>query len=245
MSADTHIPEPPDDDVAAAEFALGVLDGPERAAARARAETDPAFAERLRLWEARLAPLAADLPAAPPSTDLWAALEAKLSGAQQDAPPTSARPSPIAAPRRSTARRSSPWRPLALAAALAGAAVLGALGAGAIRPRSPPTVLAVVLAPSAKAYEVRGVVTLYPDRARLAAALSEISDRGRVAELWLIKPGGSPVALGLAADAGPGERRARLARAGDVVAVSLEPPGGAPGEAPTGPVVATGVLRAL
>src|SRR5580658_3690134 len=48
----------PDDDFAAAEFALGTLDPGERAVMAARRLRDPDLDEAIRDWEARLAPLA-------------------------------------------------------------------------------------------------------------------------------------------------------------------------------------------
>jgi anti-sigma-K factor RskA len=72
--------------------------------------------------------------------------------------------------------------------------------------------------------------------------------RGRVPELWLIPPGKSPQPLGLLSSnrshaivVPPGLRPAL--RSGSLLAVSLEPPGGAPHGAPTGPIVAKGVIQ--
>ena len=68
-------------------------------------------------------------------------------------------------------------------------------------------------------------------------------------QLWLAQAEGPPLSLGLlerdpdgrqvadAAGAGP-------AGAGRLMAISLEPPGGSPTGAPTGPVVSHGVLIA-
>ena len=77
---------------------------------------------------------------------------------------------------------------------------------------------------------------------------ADVDAEGRVAELWLIPEGGAPASLGLlphdrtrAVDV-PADLHAALV-AGATLAVSLEPPGGAPHGAPTGPVVASGALR--
>ena len=50
----------PEDELIAAEYALGVLAGTERAAAERRIERDPTFANLVEAWEQRLAPLADD-----------------------------------------------------------------------------------------------------------------------------------------------------------------------------------------
>ncbi|WP_277979677.1 anti-sigma factor domain-containing protein, partial [Sphingomonas phyllosphaerae] len=79
---------------------------------------------------------------------------------------------------------------------------------------------------------------------RIAAATVP---RGRSAELWAIAEGGAPVALGLLEAGRPtrlvvAQTRRALLRAGTTLAVSIEPPGGSPDPAPTGPVVAAGAL---
>ena len=71
---------------------------------------------------------------------------------------------------------------------------------------------------------------------------------GRVPELWLIAPGQAPRSLGLLAIdqshtvAVPQPLRQALA-SGATLAVTLEPPGGAPQGAPTGPIIAKGEIR--
>jgi anti-sigma-K factor RskA len=72
----------------------------------------------------------------------------------------------------------------------------------------------------------------------------------RVLELWLIAPGDKPRSLGLI-DANrpihiklPTDLVQRVA-ADATLAVSLEPPGGSPTAAPTGPVIANGKLTNL
>ncbi len=57
-----------DDEMLAAEYAIGLLEGDELDAARRRASSDPAFASRVVGWEARLSQMADLAPIAPPST---------------------------------------------------------------------------------------------------------------------------------------------------------------------------------
>jgi anti-sigma-K factor RskA len=70
---------------------------------------------------------------------------------------------------------------------------------------------------------------------------------GRDHELWIIPAGGTPISLGLISGTGP----QRLSVAGEAaghfrpnaaIAVSVEPSGGSPTGAPTGPVIAAGEL---
>ena len=72
----------------------------------------------------------------------------------------------------------------------------------------------------------------------------------RVPELWLIPGDGVPKSLGLLNREGLGnlsvsaENRAQFG-AGGTLAISLEPQGGSPTGAPTGPVIASGILQPL
>jgi anti-sigma-K factor RskA len=62
---------------------------------------------------------------------------------------------------------------------------------------------------------------------------------GRAHEVWVIAPDAAPVSLGLIAEA-PLSVEYPAPPAGWVMAVSLEPTGGSPTGAPTGPVLALG-----
>ena len=70
---------------------------------------------------------------------------------------------------------------------------------------------------------------------------------GRVPELWLIAPGEPAKSLGIVSNdrshtvTVPAELREDLA-AGAVLAITLEPPGGAPQGVATGPIVAKGEM---
>jgi anti-sigma-K factor RskA len=69
-------------------------------------------------------------------------------------------------------------------------------------------------------------------------------------ELWLLPPGEAPLSVGLLSDDASteltlDEQLSLLVRPGLGMAVSLEPPGGSPTGAPTGPVVFTGSILEL
>lgn len=229
----------PDDQALAAELALGVLDGAELVAARARLAGDRAFAAEVARWEEWLAPLALAFPESVPPPELEARVLAAIE-------------TPGAAPRTGWRR----WGAVALAGL---AAAVLALVVGPLRAPPPPPVPAPARpapAPLLAALTVPAGAEA-PGRAPLAAAVDRASGevriaaatvpRGRSAELWAIAEGGAPVALGLL-DAGRPTRlvvaqaQRALLRAGTTLAVSIEPPGGSPGPAPTGPVVAAGAL---
>lgn len=74
-----------DDDILAAELALGLLDEAERQTARERAARDPDFAGSVRSWEARLSHMA-DLPPVDVPSSVKSALMAELFPATKKHP---------------------------------------------------------------------------------------------------------------------------------------------------------------
>lgn len=221
----------PDDDLLAAEYALGVLPPDEHAALARRAAADPAFARLAAAWDESLLPLAGGFaPQAPPAR-LKAAVLARVFG------------------------RARLWERAGFWQAAAGLA-LAALVAVAVLPRLAPD-LAPDLAPRLAAHlaDAGGGVeylALY-DAARGRVDLAHVAGApgaGRDFQLWVIPEGAAPVSLGvIPPGAAPGldlDGAARgLVALGAVLAISLEPPGGSPTGQPTGPVVALGGLRAI
>ena len=198
-----------DDDALAAEYVLGVQDLAERAQVAARIKADAAFAARVAAWDTRLAGLNDGFPEVPPPPDLLPRIEARLF------------PQPAARPRRGLA-----WLWLPLAAVLVLAAVLLWV------PRQGTLVATLQTEDAALVYEARaaaGVLTVTRVAGRAAAA-------GQVHELWLIAPGAAPVSLGLLAEA-PLAVTYPVPPRGWTFAVSIEPAGGSPTGAPTGPVI--------
>jgi anti-sigma-K factor RskA len=221
----------PEDDLLAAELALGVLEGAERTAAVQRAARDRAFALLVEAWEQRLAPWAAEIREVSPPPEVWDRISSAL---------------PAQTRRNGLWHSLNFWRGLSFAAgALAAACLVGLIYLGTLTPRQ--ALIATIEGGGQRHFvatidSVRGTVAVVP------AAFS--ADATRVPELWLIPPDGRPRALGLLrADqtvvlALPPEL-ATLAKNNAVLAVSLEPPGGSTTGLPTGPVIATGKLTSL
>lgn len=233
----------PDDRALAAELVLGLLDASEHATATARLLTDRAFAVEVAYWQAWLMPLVhgvADV--APPETlepKVMAAIEGGSVGAKT---------------------RRSGWRGLAFAAVAAAAAAVALLLGPLHTPAPVPPPRSAAPAPLLAALTVPADQQT-PGRVALAAAVDATTGVVRVspvaavpsrrtAELWAIgADGAAPVSLGLLAANGstriavPVTAR-RLLRAGTTLAVSIEPVGGSMTGAPTGPVVAAGVIAA-
>ncbi len=222
----------PEDELLAAEFALGVLAGEERAGAARRVARDPGFAALVSAWEERLAPWAGELDEVAPPPEVWEGIAAALAA-----------PSPA---RGGLWQSLVFWRGLALASGVLAAASIAALiYLGTLAPSMP-----LVAAIDGGGHH-HFVATVDPKRTTIAVVPAAYSgNAGRVPELWLIPPGGKPQPLGLLS----AERTVTIAipRAlvaettrNAVLAVSLEPPGGSPTGQPTGPVIATGKLTNL
>ena len=210
-------PLPEDDDLTAAEYVLGTLSLEDRAAAARRIGQDPAFAAAVHAWEDRFAALN-DEYAEAPAPDLLPAIEARLF------------PAPPPKPRRVG------W--LGWLSGAATAAALLVLVSLALPIGQPALVTEIVASDAAFQYEARF------DGTRLVVRRSEgaAAPAGEVHELWIIAPDQAPVSLGLLGDA-PLEIDYPVPPEGWVLAVSLEPAGGSPTGAPTGPVLATAEIR--
>ncbi len=122
----------------------------------------------------------------------------------------------------------------------------------AVRLASPPPALppiVVVLeaaSPAAGVAPASFVASISGDgRAVVTQPLTPVSlEADRVLELWAAAGSGAPRSLGLISARGATVvRQVSLPTGTDHLAVSLEPPGGSPTGAPTGPVLFVGRLR--
>ena len=102
----------PEDELLAAEYALGALDGIDRATAEQRIAHDRNFARQVAAWEQRLAPWAAEIPEMLPARHVWD----RIAGAL---PPQTSRPG--------LWRNLAFWRGLSFAAGALAAVCIAAL----------------------------------------------------------------------------------------------------------------------
>jgi anti-sigma-K factor RskA len=205
----------------AAEYVLGTL----RHRARRRFERwllSPQVGALVNAWEDRLAGLEPELKAVPPPPAVWRGIENKLNL------------------RRSPARR---W--MAIAASVVVVGLVGLYVA-----RLPQTPVAPPLASTERAFIQTDPQTIYwrveilGDNQEISLHVHQVHDlpEGKAHELWALPEGGAPVSLGLLPHTGDHHRvlnatqRAALSGATQI-AVSLEPTGGSPTGAPTGPVL--------
>jgi anti-sigma-K factor RskA len=227
----------PDDDFAAAEYALGTLEASERATLAARRLQEPELDEAIRDWEARLAPLAEAAPAIEPPRDLLPAIEARIGGAPLEAPGSGV----VVA----LERRLMRWRAAAIAASvLAGVLAIGFGAREATRHSVPHEYVAILRKDAASP---AFAVTVNLDKQELTVRpVAAQAPPGKAYELWIIDAKlGAPRSLGVIGDT---PRGASLSAydpaivADATYAVTVEPPGGSPDGKPSGPPVFVGKL---
>ncbi len=225
----------PEDDLNAAEFALGTLDPGERAALAARRLREPELDAAIAGWERRLAPLAEATPPIAPSVDPFAAIEARIRGA--------ARPAAL----ETRLRR---WRAAALAASSACVLLIAGFLAHELTREAAPHAFVAVLqrSPESPAFALSVNIDT---REFTVRPVSAPAPAGKSYELWLIAPKlGAPRSLGLI-DASAATHAGRLGAYDRTTvedatyAVTLEPPGGSPTGEPSGPPVFVGKLIAV
>lgn len=228
-------------EIDAGEFVLGTLSADERMRFEMRLRTDRRAQAAVAYWERRLAPLAGLAQAEEPNPALFERIERTI---KHQARPARGR---IMVPlHRRIWNSVSIWRGVALGTSLAAAALAGLLVIRPIPQEAGPSYVAIL--DNAEGAPV-WLVTADPAASTVSVdAVGQAPDDTRVPELWLISEGApAPVSLGLLQ---PDTRTrtildpSQLAdlRQGAVLAVSLEPPGGSPTGAPTGPVVQQGQI---
>jgi anti-sigma-K factor RskA len=219
----------------AANYVLGTL----RGAARRRLETllpaHPSLRQAVHRWQDALVPLASTVPPVAPTAAVWTRLESRLFGATE---------APL-----SWWQRLLPWR------AATGVATAAALVMGVALSIPPPAQSPVVIVMSPNEAAAAGPALL--SKAKFVASVSADGralvlkpldalplDAGRALELWAVPAQGAPRSLGLVAgDHSTQVLRAKLLKDTAAFAVSVEPNGGSPTGAPTGPIISVGKLE--
>jgi anti-sigma-K factor RskA len=224
-----------DDDILAAEYALGLLSPEEAAAAEARMRTDAPLSLRVAWWRDQLGPMVAEASVEPPA-HVWAGIAARIPA--NDDPRDAARP----------------WK---WATGGMGAIAAALLAVIALRPDPAPVVIPtppVAIPMAASVSGERGIavaVTFDAASDRLVITPVALDPGAGDAELWVIPVGKTaPVSLGVIDARTPRSRTVDPAYValltGDAtIAISYEAKGGSTTGAPQGPVVATGKLTRI
>ena len=224
------------DEVLAGEYVLGVLNGTERQKVDARLRHDWQFAAMVRRWEENLTQFNDDYAEVTPPDQLLSKIEDRLF----------ASPATAAAVKGSLWNSLVLWRGLSFASIAALGLVFGLDYAEQIRPK-PEAALTADLAGEDRAIALHARYDGTSGRLSVTPVTSGGAEKQSL-ELWLVEGEQAPVSLGVLPQTGQGEidvpedLRARLTK-GVVLAVSLEPFGGSPTGAATGPVIALGEVR--
>lgn len=244
--------EPPSAVLLAGEYVLGMQDADVRRQLRLRRESDPGFARLVDFWERQFTSLVDEVESVRVPEYLWPRIRTQVGW------------TPVG-----PARKSGAWNSVAFwrgAAALAAAAAIAAVFL-ARAPQTPAPVPQPVVQQAAPqpVEQPKPVVELARDDgtagwlASIDAAHGKLmmvpvpaaaDAQGRVPELWLIPAGGSPRSLGIvsinkAHSVSVPDRFATELVKGSTLAITLEPPGGAPRGVPTGPIIAKGAIQTI
>jgi anti-sigma-K factor RskA len=221
-----------EDSLLAAEYVMRLLDPAEEARVAARLAREPALAEEVAAWQARLAGMDGEVAEAAPRAAVKTGLEQRLFGQP---------------PRLSFWHRAGLWQ----AVSLASLAVAAFFAVQTLQLPPEPARAPLFVSEIAAEDQSLRLLAVY-DSAAAELRLTRTAGgaaAGRVLQLWAIAGDAAPVSLGVLPDDAtvavilPDDLRAQV---GDVVlAVSDEPPGGSPTGAPTGAVLAVGQVSAL
>lgn len=241
MSDDPAMPDEPTS--LAAEYALGVLTGDDLRRARELARTDADFRSEVARWSGRLAPILDEIDPVAPPLESWNAIQRRVGGSGEGGNVVQLR------------RRVQQWRGLAAAMSALAACLAVVMIAGIPRPSPAPVQvqrpaaapLVAMLGDQQKQMKVVASWDPVAQQLVLAVPGDMPADKRHSHELWVIPSGGKPRSLGTMSSSKQMHMRladalAELLQQGATIAISVEPKGGSPSGAPTGPVIASGAL---
>ncbi|MGZ2256665.1 anti-sigma factor [Roseobacter sp. A03A-229] len=212
-----------EDDAQAAEYVIGLMPVADRNVFEGRLRTDAALTAQVSAWQERLAPFNADYPHGAPPARVKAAIDRRLF-------------------ERATTKGHW-WPRLTAKWAAAGAALAAVVLALGLQSFQAEPELVAQLDPVEMGY--RFAATYNQDTGVLTlATLEAVEIPDRVLELWAIGEARVPTSLGVVTSPEQVVLTTSVALdRGTTLAVSLEPLGGSPTGAPTGPVLSAGVLN--
>ncbi len=222
----------------AAEYVLGTLRGPARRRFEALLPAHPSMRSAVAAWQQRLVPLASSIEAVEPPDRVWQGIEHRLF------PDTRAVASQTAAAALPWWQRLGLWRALS-GFSTATALALFMVASQTPAPQAPIIVVLGANPEAAQALNASFVASVSADgRALVLKPLNDLSmTPGKALELWAVPAQGAPRSLGLVQAAGATTLlRTQFLRDTAAFAVSVEPTGGSPTGAPTGPIVSVGKL---
>ncbi len=216
-------------DALAADYVTGTLRGAARRRFEGLLPAHPALRRAVQAWQARLLPLTVSIEPVTPSPAVWKRIEARIAESS---------------PRSAPVRGLPFWRGLAAFASVAALALAGLLASPG--PVQPPVVIVLNATEAASGAAAGSIVASISGdgRAVVTRPIVNVALQGdRVLELWAVPGSGTPRSLGLISASGATVvSKTQQLKGAAALAVSLEPTGGSPTGAPTGPVLYVGKL---
>lgn len=224
----------PEHQALAAELALGLLEGAERAEALRLTLSDPGFATEVEAWRHRLSPLFDTVGAIPPSLRVWKTIEARIGeGADSGT--------------LGNLRALKLWRRGALVCATIAAVLAVVLVTRPPAPRAVVTPPEGTVAFSQLSGADGGIVmpVAYDTRdGLLRLGATQLKGVTRSPELWIIPEDGVPRSLGIVRPGGDkvtvDQSLRHFMTDGATLAITLEDAASAPHKAPSGKPVLVG-----
>lgn len=223
----------------AAEYVAGTLRGPARRRFEALLPAHPVLRSAVRQWQTDLMPLTVSVEPEAPPAEVWKRVEARIGGG--------------APARAATAEPAGWWQRLALWRGLAAFASVAAISLAVLLAIPGPSQAPIVVVLNATGQTADGAVVPATFVASISGDGRSVVTRpvtqvqlqaDRALELWAVPGQGAPRSLGLISPQGTTlVKRGKVLENTDALAVSLEPPGGSPTGAPTGPVLWAGKLK--
>ncbi|MBZ5759867.1 MULTISPECIES: anti-sigma factor [Rhizobium] len=227
------------DEVLAGEYVLGVLSLEDRQKVETRMRSDRPFAAIVNRWEQNLSSFNDEYEAILPPASVFPKVEKRIFGERPK--------------RRGGVWNSLPvWRGLTLASLVLAAGAIFYDANGGLKVGSGSRRMVADLAVPASVNGALNLVASYDTssgRLKITPVAAAQTEKKSL-ELWLIKGSDPAKALGVLPQSGEGEiavpanMRSQFGE-GATIAISVEPFGGSPSGAPTGPVIAAGKTRSL
>lgn len=218
----------------AAQYVLGTLRGRARQRFERLCASNEHAMNAVKSWEDRFVPLLAGIRSEPPSARVWQAIERRLGFAGQRSSP-------------GALEKLFGWFGTRVAATAFAALAVVAIGIGVVIQQAQRLDTVAVIAQDVRELW-RVQVTRDAEMLVVTATDGVAIDADHSYELWALPASGTPVSLGLLSSRGAVKlaltdaQRLALHSATNI-AVSLEPVGGSPTGAPTGPVLHVTAVR--
>lgn len=239
-----------DEDTLAAELALGLLEGDERAAALRKQLFDADFAEKVNMWNEQLSPLLSEIEDSEPSRETWTKIADKIKQVEPDMSSNIV---------NIMDRQLKRWRSAAIGsgAIAASLALVLIFNYNAINPslttNQPSDQFSNQLAVSQLTGPIEGLVIVAsynPSSAEMKIDVSGMPETETQPEIWIVAVNQAPQSLGqigrdgISAMTVASDHRS-LFNESSMLVLTMEPASEIPHDAPSGDAVASGKITFL